>query len=140
MKTKEQIISINTLFAASIGCFMQFALGIFVIISPFLLINILAPIAGQEVAKKYLVFFTTPFIKDPIPFILGLIFLFILAILFLFASKKIKINSKIQMWSIISLISSFLLFHFGTSFLEISAILGLIGSVAGLMHKEGTKN
>ena len=140
MKTKEQIISINTLFAASIGCFMQFAFGIIVIISPFLLINIIAPLAGQDSAKKYLLFFTTPFLKEPILFIIGLIFILILATLFLFASKKIKRNSKIRMWSIIGLVSSFLLFHFGTSFLEISAILGLIGSVTGLIHKEETKN
>ena len=139
MKTKVQIISVSTLFAASIGCFLQFAIGVFVIISPFLLINIVAPISGQEAAKNYLTYMT-PFTKNPILFTIGLVFLFICALLFLFASKKIRKSGKIQMWSMISLFSSFLLFYFGSGLMEISGFLGLIGSVTGLMHKEETKN
>ena len=140
MKTKEQSISTNTLFAASIGCFMQVATGIFVIISPFLLINILTPIAGQESAQQYLMFFSSPFLKNPIPFIIGLVFYLIIAILFLLASKKIKNNNKIKMWAIISLVCAFLLIHFGTNFLSMAAILGFIGSITGLIYKEEIKN
>ena len=136
MRTKEQNISINTLLAASIGCFIQLALGVFVMISPFLLINLLALIYGKEAANRFLVYLSTPFTKDPITFTFGLIFLFIIAVLFLLASKKIKKHNKVQIWSVLCLISSFLLVYFRTNILEFSAILGFIGSVTGLMYKE----
>ena len=65
MKTKEQNISMNTLLAASIGCFIQLALWIFVVVSPFLLINVISSIYGRESAGRILVYLSTPFTKDP---------------------------------------------------------------------------
>ncbi len=139
MITKEQNISTNTLLAAAIGCFMQLAFGILVIISPFLFDHIIVPLFGQKASINYFMALSTPFIKAPIMFTIGLIFLLAISFLYLFASKKIQKNSKIQMWSTIGLIISFLLFHFGIGFLSIAAILGFIGSITGLMHNAQTK-
>jgi hypothetical protein len=134
MITKEQNIATNTLLAAAIGCFMQFTVGIFVLLSPLVFDNIIVPLIGQKESVTYFMAISNRFIKAPFVFILGVIILLVMAFLYLYASKNLRKNSKIKTWSIVSLIISFLLLYFDSSFLSIAAILGFIGSITGLMH------
>jgi len=137
MKHKEQSISVNTLFAASIACFIKTVLAIYLLLSPFIALGIIQNFFGKEAAINYMNAFSIQAMPDPILLVIWTIFLLACAILFLLAAKHIKKNKKIVMWSILTLIISFLLLHFDrgqTAF--VTSLLGIIGSISGLIYKE----
>jgi len=146
MKNKEQIIAVNTLFAASIGCFLQVALFVYKLFEPFMLLSFIKMLSlnsfqGEPLGKIEMVVDSNwvDQIKALPLDIIPLLGIFIIAFVFLTASRKLKKGKKIKLWSIAALIASFILIYSGgynLGLADILGLLGIIGSIAGLIYKD----
>ncbi len=139
MKLKEQLISINTLYAASLACLIKTLIGIYALLSVFVAIPFIQVIWGKEAVVNYLNAISLHNLQAIPLVIIGTIFILICAILMLFAAKQIKKDKRVFLWSITALITAFLILHFGDSQITtVASLLGIIGAISGLIYR-GTK-
>ena len=135
MFKKLHSVSVNTLFAAAVGCIIQVVLSVLQILIPFILL--------WSFAWDDLKFIFMQFVNDRVhmfpQIIVGAVAMIIITVLYIISYKKIQKSKKsktVKLWSTISLICSFLLFGYYSSIISIVAVLGLIGSISGLLYKE----
>jgi len=147
MKIKEQIVSVNLFFAAAIGIFTQIVLNIINTFTPFVYFYLSLfqkrPDFGEyeEAMKNAVNQFWGSLLEYVFRTSVLIVILLIIALLFLIASKQIKKQKRIKLWSIIGLIISFVYMAvngsmFGAGF--IISILGITGSVFGFIYSEET--
>jgi len=138
MNIKIQSVSVNTLFAAALASFLQIVIAILSLLSPFFLTPFIELLFGEQLKYAYMQSMVDAFQRLPI-LIFGIACMVFPLILYIFAYKKINKGKNIKLWSILALIASFLVMHFGSYTSSLIVVLGMVGSICGLIYKDELK-